>query len=162
VTDRVSLALAWLLESFDVSVAVCRGDLFDCLPGVIRRAPLHENDLGTGAHLGRPFDNRLDIAGFVPRRHDNRDSGFRLTGCGRWASDQKVGQTEVIDRPQLHEKLVGKTAGERNRDRYQDLLPAAEGLVPTEFQDVADVVGGEPVLLQNRPRDVDGLGHDER
>ena len=74
----------------------------------------------------------------------------------------KIGEGEMAQRPGLGQETVEQRRDQRRRQRPQHLLPAAQGLVARQAEDVAQVRHRQPALAQHRARQPEALGHCQR
>ena len=154
----VALALAALAQKLRTASGV-GGDLaLDRGVGVVVRVPLDEDELRSGAHLWRPGEDLGDVAGLVARRHDDRDPRLHGELPRRRTSDEEVAQREELEGPEPHQETVCERRQERDRQRQQNLLPAADEPQSGELEQTLDVLDGQPVLIQGRTREAEKLG----
>ena len=82
----VALALAGLLEDFDLTLRICGGDFLDLRPRIVARVAFDKDEFGAGPHVGGAGDGGGNVAGFIAGGDNDGDSqcagGGRACGTG--------------------------------------------------------------------------------
>jgi len=67
----------------------------------------------------------------------------------------------VPERPEVHQVTVADWLDERRGDGPENLLPVPNHFEPGQAQEVGEIIGGEPVLVERRLRPAQTLGESE-